>query len=212
MGKRHRPRKQVEVSVRIFGTDAKGQIFSEKGSTVNVSQDGARVAGIHAQPKVDEVVGLVYGEHKAKFKVKWVGAVGSPVEGQIGLWSVNPEKPFWDFALPPDSMDVFLPTGTHDHRRWPRVKCSISVELNPPNSTLIRGKLSDICPGGCFVEMPNPLPTKTRIDLGIWLAETKVRVQGEVVSAAPGFGMGIRFLEVSSEALEILRRHLQTIA
>lgn len=33
MGKRHRPRKQVEVSVRIFGTDARGQIFSEKGES-----------------------------------------------------------------------------------------------------------------------------------------------------------------------------------
>ena len=212
MGKRHRPRKQVEVSVRIFGTDATGQIFSEKGTTVNVSQDGARVAGIHARPKVDEVVGLVYGERKGKFKVKWVGAIGSSVEGQIGLHSVNPEKPFWDFAMPPDSMDVFQPTGAHDRRRWQRVKCSISVELNAPNSSLIRGKLSDLSPGGCFVEIPNPLPTKTRIDLGIWLGETKVRVQGEVVTSAPGFGMGIRFLEVSSEVQEILRRHRHTIS
>jgi hypothetical protein len=212
MGKRHRPRKQVEVSVRIFGTDAKGQIFSEKGSTVNVSQDGARVAGIQAQPKVDEVVGLVYGEHKGKFKVKWVGAVGSPVEGQIGLHRVDPEKPFWDFAMPPDSMDPFLPTRAHDRREWQRVRCSISVELNAPNSTLIRGKLSDLSPGGCFVEMPNPLPTKTRIDLGIWLGETKVRVHGEVVTAAPGFGIGIRFIDVSSEAQDILRRHLRTIS
>jgi hypothetical protein len=38
MGKRREPRKNAQVPVRIFGTDAQGKIFSEKVSTSTVSK------------------------------------------------------------------------------------------------------------------------------------------------------------------------------
>jgi len=43
MGKRREPRKPEEVPVRIFGTDRAGKIFSENVSTLDISQNGARL-------------------------------------------------------------------------------------------------------------------------------------------------------------------------
>src|SRR6266849_4808364 len=100
MGNRREPRKAVEVSVRIFGTDRGGRIFSEKMTTVDVSHNGAKVKGVKTDLKLDEIIGLTRGKSKVHFRVKWVGEAGSPSEGQIGLLNLTPEKPLWDFALP----------------------------------------------------------------------------------------------------------------
>jgi hypothetical protein len=56
-----------------------------------------------------------------------------------------------------------------------------------------------------------PLPVNTEFEIALWLGETKLRLQGEVASASPGFGMGVRFTNLSPENLEFLRRHLQSM-
>ena len=76
---------------------------------------------------------------------------------------------------------------------------------------MIWGKVSDLSLGGCFVEMPIPLAVHAKIEIALWLGETKLRLKGEVVSTSPGFGMGVRFTGLSSESQELLRRHVQNI-
>ena len=93
MGKRREPRKEIKVPVRIFGTDKSGQIFSEKVFTSNVSQHGALLAGVQAQPEVDEIVGVTYREAKGHFRVRWVGQPGTPQAG-TWVWSIwRPTRP-----------------------------------------------------------------------------------------------------------------------
>ena len=36
MGKRSEPRKEIQVAVRIFGTDSSGAVFSQKAVTINL--------------------------------------------------------------------------------------------------------------------------------------------------------------------------------
>jgi hypothetical protein len=60
--------------------------------------------------------------------------------------------------------------------------------------------------------MPMPLPVNAKLEIALWLGETKLRLQGEVTSASPGFGMGMRFTDLSPENRELLRRHVQSIA
>jgi hypothetical protein len=40
------------------------------------------------------------------------------------------------------------------------------------------------------------------------LGETKLRINGQVAGASPGFGIGLRFTEVSAESEQFLRQHL----
>jgi hypothetical protein len=210
MGKRREPRKPVEVQVRIFGTDSGAKIFSENVTTVDVSQNGARLAGLRARPNVDEIVGVTYGKSKVHFRVKWVGEAATPAEGQVGLLNLTPEKPFWDFPLPASAADPFR--NTTDRRQSTRVKCSISVELRPSGQPVIWGKASDLSLGGCFVEMPIPLPVDSKFEIAVWLGDTKLRLQGQTASSSPGFGVGVRFIDVSPENQEFLRRHVLSIA
>jgi len=200
----------MEVSVRIFGTDCGGRIFSENVTTVDVSHNGAKVSGVKTHLKLDEIVGLTYGKNKVHFRVKWAGEPGSPSEGQIGLLNLTPEKPLWDFALPSGASDNFS-FATKNRRRYTRVKCSISVEIHPAEGPVIWGKASDLSEGGCFVEMPIPLKVDADVEIALWLGETKRRLQGEVVSSAPGFGIGVRFVNASPQDCEILRRHIVNI-
>src|SRR5438128_11914277 len=107
MGKRREPRKPVALPVRIFGTDRGGRIFSENVIAADVSQNGAKLTGVRAALKSDEIIGLTYGKNRVHFRVKWAGEPGSPREGEIGLLNLTPEKPFWDFPLPSGVMDDF---------------------------------------------------------------------------------------------------------
>jgi hypothetical protein len=210
MGKRREARKSLSLPVRIFGTDRGGRIFSENVTAAEVSQNGAKLTGVRTALRVDEIIGLTYGKSKVHFKVKWAGEPGSPREGEIGLLNLTPEKPLWDFALPSAAVDDFR-FANKDRRQSARVKCSISAELHPVGQPVIWGKVSDLSLGGCFLEMPIPLPVNTKFEVALWLGETKLRLKGEVASSSPGFGIGVRFTNISPESQESLRRHMQIV-
>lgn len=212
MGKRCEPRKQMQVPVRIFGTDQQGHIFSENVKTVDVSRSGVKLAGVRAQIKVDEVVGLTYGPNKVHFRVKWVGQPGTATQGQAGLLNLTPERPLWDFSLPAGIMDNFRQEFRSERRRYPRVKCDLPVELKPEAGPNMWGRASDLSVGGCFVEMPIPLDHDARFEIALWLGETKVHLKGEVASCAPGFRIGVRFVGVTTQDAELLRKFVEATA
>ena len=203
MGKRREPRKLVELPVRIFGTDRDGKIFSENLTTMDVSQNGARVKGLKAQVKVDEIVGVSCGKNKVHFRVKWTGA------GQVGLLNLSPEKAFWEVPLPQSVADNFLSSAKNDRRKSVRVKCEISVEVRAAAQPVIWGKASDLSWGGCFVEMPIPLKAESKFEIVLWLEGSKLRLNGEAASSSPGFGIGVRFTNVSPQAQEALQKYVQ---
>ena len=210
MGKRREPRKSVELPVRIFGTDSVGKIFSENVATVDISQTGVKLTGVCAKLKIDEIIGVTYGKNTVHFRVKWLTDSSSSTKAQVGLLSLAPEKRFWDFTVPSGSADTFRPSA--DRRKSPRVKCSISAELRAQGQPVIWGKVSDLSLGGCFVEIPIPLKQGASFEITLWLGNTKLRFQGQVVTTAPGFGIGVRFSDISAENQQFLRSHIEAIA
>jgi len=206
------PRKAIEVPVRVFGTDCNGKPFYENLTTVDVSLRGAKLGGLKAKLQLDEIIGLTYGKNKAHFRVKWIGTPGTATEGVLGLLNLTPGKPLWDFPisqLDAETADI-QPSG--ERRRWPRVKCSVSVEIRAAGEAIIWGKASDLSQGGCFIEMAIPLHNGISFDIALWLGEAKLHLQGQVVSVQPGFGNGVRFLGLTSEHQAHLRRFIETIA
>jgi len=211
MGKRREPRMEIKVPVRIFGTDGEGKIFSEKVLTANVSLQGVQLAGVQSQPKIDEIIGLTYGTTKAHFRVKWIGKAGTAQAGQLGLLNLSPEKSFWDFPLPSPAMDNSV-LNTRERRAHPRLKCANSVEVFPQGQTIpIRSRTSDLSVGGCFLEMPNPLPAGSQIRLGLWVKEFKMWVTGQVVTSTPGFGIGVKFTEIAERDRDQLKQFLESM-
>lgn len=215
MGKRREPRKEIQVQVRVFGTDRDGNIFFETVSTVDISHSGVKLTGIRAKLQNEEIIGLTYGRNKVHFRVRWIGQANTPLDGQVGLLNLTPEKPLWDFPLPEGFVDNFREVRSGERRKSVRVRCTVSAELRPPGASMIRGKATDLSVGGCFVEMPAPLPRESQLDILLWLNETKLRLQASVASAAPGFGIGVRFLNVAPQDRDLLAgfvRHLAQLS
>jgi hypothetical protein len=225
MGKRREPRHPIRIPVRIFGTDAGGQMFSENAFSFDISHQGARLDGIKTRLKPGDIIGLSQGKNKSRFCVQWVGQPGTTLAGQIGLASIAPEINVWDAPLAARGTDSFVESGPAPERRKPldrrqssdrrdtaRLKCMISVQMLPAGQAApIWGKATDMSVGGCFVEMPIPLAKSTKLTLGIWIKESKLHAAGRVVSSRPGFGVGIQFTEMSELDTAELREFLKSI-
>ena len=212
MGKRREPRTPLEIGARIFGTDREGKVFSESVTSVDLSLHGAKLKGVKALLATDELVGVACGRNKGNFRVKWAGQPGTISEGEVGLMNLNPERQFWEVPLPRGEMDRFQFSAGSERRKAERVKCSISVELHPKGHAVIWGLASDLSHGGCFVEMAIPLKAECALEIILWLDGNKLRLAGSVASSSPGFGIGVRFANVSLEEQKFLQQHVQRFA
>ena len=203
-------RKQVALTVRIFGTDSTGHVFSDSVSTVNVSFEGAMLSGVNRPIEPGEIIGLTYGKNKARFRVQWVGQPGTPNQGRMGIQNVMTTSCIWDLPLQPrnaaDGKSNFAVA-----RRHARMKCTNSVQLNPNGEPPVWSKASDVSEGGCFVEMMIPVKMGTRLKISLWLKDDKVVAEGVVVHSRPAYGVGIQFTEMSQRDAERLREFLRSL-
>ena len=209
MPTRREVRKEVALGVRIFGTDAHGQVFSESVSTVNVSIEGAMLKGVHCVLKPGEIIGLNYGKNKARFRVQWVGQRGSGQEGRIGVRNMLPEKCLWNVDFPSEAAnrEPEYPVA----RKYKRMKCSNAVELRPFGQPPVWSKIGEVGEGGCFVELMIPIQPGTRMKISLWLKDNKVTAEGIVVYSRPAYGVGVRFTDMSSRDSEQLRDFLRSM-
>lgn len=211
MGKRGEPRKEVQVPVRIFGTDSAGAVFSQKAVTVNISRNGVELAGVQSTLKIDEIIGLTYGPNRVHFRVKWVGSPGTAKAGHVGLLNVSPGKPLWDFPLSPSAPDPYQP-GLNERRKYPRYRCQNSIEIHIHNGPSFWGTVADLSLGGCYAELAIPMEVGTKLRVAIWFGEAKAWAEAEVAHRTPGFGVGIHFTEISEQDQNLIRRFLDSLA
>ena len=59
--------------------------------------------------------------------------------------------------------------------------------------------LTDLSLGGCYLTTNSPFPRGTRVTLSIKTGEMEVHAAGIVLVAHPEFGMGVEFLQSTSE-------------
>jgi CheY-like chemotaxis protein len=85
---RREPRIAVSRPVEVWRQDHQAS-FPQTTSLIEVSHRGARVGGVAFHLKVGEVVHLVSDGVDARYRVIWVGELGTPQEGQIGLQGIQ---------------------------------------------------------------------------------------------------------------------------
>lgn len=59
--------------------------------------------------------------------------------------------------------------------------------------------LTDLSLGGCYLTTNSPFPRGTRVTLSIKTLDLEVRAGGVVLVAHPEFGMGVEFLQTTTE-------------
>jgi hypothetical protein len=100
-----------------------------------------------------------------------------------------------------------LAVSSADRRERSRRACHLSADVYHTGSSVPnRCTLSDISPGGCYVETTAPFGKGTSVDIVVRTAAIKLRVRGNVQAMHPGFGMGVSFNITTAEEREQVRQ------
>ncbi len=129
MGKRRDPRIEAKLPIRVAGIDVNGRPVLQKAATRNISRGGALLEGIEGRFKPKEIVSLTYKNNKARFRVSWMGEIGTDRAGQMGVQSIDATKCIWDATiLPPPITDNYASSALKERRQHRRVPCRLGTE------------------------------------------------------------------------------------
>jgi CheY-like chemotaxis protein len=81
-----------------------------------------------------------------------------------------------------------------NRRGQTRYACRLGAEVYQRGSSVRNYcHLSDLSPGGCYLEMPLAFPAGTPVEITVRTHDMKLRLSGEVKASHPGYGMGVSF-------------------
>jgi c-di-GMP-binding flagellar brake protein YcgR len=92
-------------------------------------------------------------------------------------------------------------------RQWLNSQLSDPEPDDPP----VNCRLSDLSLGGCYLTTNSPFPRGTRVILSMKTADLVVRAGGVVLVAHPEFGMGMEFLQSTTEQREQAQRMIKIL-
>src|SRR6266851_2974689 len=98
--KRKKPRVPKTLRVIVKGIDPKGHPFAQSAYTVDLSEDGARLDGIGFLTSPGQTIEVRRRWRKARFRVVWIGHVGTSESNQVGVYRLQSEKDIWRVDLP----------------------------------------------------------------------------------------------------------------
>ncbi len=101
---RRSPRTPQTLRVFVRGKDRNGNPFSQSSYTMDISEDGARLDGVGYLTSPGEVIEVKRRWHgKARFRVAWIGQIGTSESNQIGICTLDSGKLPWQmkFVSPP---------------------------------------------------------------------------------------------------------------
>ena len=226
--RRREERITAKLPIRVWGMDANGKPFSQATTTLDVTRTGARLAGLQCPLQQGETIGIQHRNDKARFRVAWVGRVGTARAGQIGVLCVEPDKYIWGTPLnelrsksqaeparaPGPSFVAPLPPerpaakATSERRDSTRYVCTGGAEFKKAEGGFKNwGTVADVSHTGCYVETNFPLAARTLLDLQINVRNIDIRARAVVRSAHPNVGMGLEFAQISPED----RHRLETL-
>lgn len=204
----------MSLPVRIFGLGANGKPFNLVGETVDVSTAGVCVRCDTSGLAAGDTVGIEQGTNKARYRVQWVGKLGTARYGQFGAVSLAPEKNIWPVSLPREDSDAYSPfgggpadpivySGRVERRRYPRHACALAARLRlHPAEAPIEMVCSDISRGGCYMQTLCPPPVGTEVSLALDLGNgNELHTLAVVRTCHPGCGVGVQFVKVMEPQL-----------
>jgi len=105
--RRSRKQQRVPKTLRVVvnGTDSRGHPFKQSSYTVDLSQDGARLDGIGFLTSPGQTIEVRRLWRKKRFRVVWIGHVGTTEANQVGVMGLQREKDIWHVELPEGEID-----------------------------------------------------------------------------------------------------------
>ncbi len=98
-----------------------------------------------------------------------------------------------------------------NRRLYARMKCRITIELQPESGIPVFGNLIDISLGGCYVETSAILTPGTSLKLVFSIDDGKLLADGTVARMHPGSGIAVQFKELNREDKAKMHRILEFV-
>jgi len=99
-----------------------------------------------------------------------------------------------------------------DKREVPRYSFIADVTVTDvANDTVMSGRISEISRKGCYVDILNPLPVGTSLQLKIARDKGVFITPGRIIYTQPGMGMGVAFADIPADQLKTLDAWLAEI-
>ncbi len=95
--------KTIQVWVR--GIDRSGHPFVQSAHTIDIGKSGARLEGVGYLTGPGEVVQVKRGWRKARFRVVWIGPLGTAEANQVGICCLEGDQDIWRVPLPEPEAD-----------------------------------------------------------------------------------------------------------
>ena len=97
--RRHEPRTGMSFSVIVWGVDTKGDRFVQEAQASEVSLGGALLSGLDVELRSGDVVGIVYVNKKARFRVIWIRMSDVGRKIQAAVHRIDPDVCPWQELL-----------------------------------------------------------------------------------------------------------------
>jgi hypothetical protein len=211
MEKRPESRVSTDIPVRIWGMDADGKPFFQSGLASSLSNDGAQLTDLNHCLKIGDIIGVQYGEKKARFKVIWSNPTQVPRKNKAGIQILpNQTAPWTEITI---ENRRTTPKGDSEKRRFTRHKVNFPmvISFEDEHRPHMQCSATDIGGRGCYVETFSPLGVNTPIIVTFWLDSDKIRTKAVVRTSDPGVGMGIEFSELADQIQHRLQQYLDKI-
>lgn len=197
-------RVQIALPVKIINRTPEGRPVTQMACTFDISDTGARLVGIQGYSAGD-IVALERGRNRAMYRVMWVGKSGSPLDRQIGVRCVEPEKMIWEVNLQEleEQYEAIL-TGVGDALRLadgtlPRRNGDFAfgrVIAENTNADTAEGRVTFLSYTECCVRTATSLVPKIAAQILIISDEVDIRMRGNVQRTDPARGLVLDLTDV----------------
>jgi hypothetical protein len=100
-----------------------------------------------------------------------------------------------------------------DRRSAPRHEFIAHAELSDEGrTTRLTARVSDLCLGGCYLDMIHPLPPGTNIILDVSADSGCFQATGKIVYSVPSLGAGVTFHNIHPDLIAQIERSLNHVA
>ncbi|HLV88054.1 MAG TPA: hypothetical protein VKV39_13805 [Candidatus Sulfotelmatobacter sp.] len=98
--RRREGRAASNVSLLVWGIDTRGERFAQQVQACDISLSGALLSGLDGDLRSGDVIGVLYGSKRARFRVVWIRREGVEQKMQAAVQRLEGDACPWQELLP----------------------------------------------------------------------------------------------------------------
>jgi len=97
--RRREERAASQLELLVWGVDMRGERFMQRARARDISLSGALLSGLEGDLRSGDVVGILYANRKARYRVIWVRQSGTENKLQAAVHRVDGDECPWQNVL-----------------------------------------------------------------------------------------------------------------